>query len=141
MTTRPAPLAPVSWGELLDKITILEIKAARITSAGARANVAHELALLQAVAGPVMVQPGLPALLDDLGRVNLALWGIEDDIRACEAAGDFGPAFIALARSVYLTNDRRAAIKRQINLLLGSDLIEEKFHLPAATSGEASQRT
>ncbi|ARJ70504.1 DUF6165 family protein [Paracoccus contaminans] len=130
--TLPAPLAPVSWGELLDKITILEIKAARIPAPAARANVAQELALLNEIAAPVMPQPGLAPLIEDLRRVNQALWTIEDDIRACEAAGDFGAGFVALARAVYRTNDQRAAIKRQVNALLGSALVEEKFHAPSA---------
>lgn len=128
---RPAPLAPVSWGELLDKITILEIKADRIAGPAARANVDRELALLRQVAAPVLPQPGLAPLLDGLRRVNAALWRIEDDIRAKEAAGDFGAGFIELARAVYLTNDERAALKRQVNALLRSELVEEKYHAPA----------
>ncbi|MFC3631237.1 DUF6165 family protein [Paracoccus angustae] len=128
---RAAPLAPVSWGELLDKITILEIKADRIADPAARANVGRELALLREVAGPVLPQPGLAPLMDGLRRVNLALWDIEDDIRACEAAARFDAQFVALARSVYLTNDERAALKRRINALLRSDLVEEKCHAPA----------
>ena len=125
---RPVPLAPVSWGELLDKITILEIKAERIADPAAHANVVHELALLREVAAPVLPQPDLAPLIDGLRRVNLALWQIEDDIRAREAAGDFGAGFIELARAVYLTNDERAALKRQVNALLRSELVEEKFH-------------
>ena len=132
---RAAPLAPVSWGELLDKITILEIKAERITAAPARANVGRELQLLRQVAAPVMAQPGLAPLLDDLRRVNAALWRIEDDIRAKEAAGDFGAGFVELARSVYLTNDERSAIKRRINDLLQSELVEEKYHAAASNLG------
>lgn len=128
---RAAPMAPVSWGELLDKITILEIKAERITAAPARANVGRELQLLRQVAAPVMAQPGLAPLLDDLRRVNAALWRIEDDIRAKEAAGDFGAGFVELARSVYLTNDERSALKRQVNALLRSELVEEKYHVAA----------
>ena len=125
---RPVPLAPVSWGELLDKITILEIKADRIAGPAARANVNRELTLLREVAAPVLPQPDLAPLIDGLRRVNLALWQIEDDIRAREAAGDFGAGFIELARAVYLTNDERAALKRQVNALLRSELVEEKFH-------------
>src|SRR5690606_7333868 len=117
------PLAPVSWGELLDKITILEIKAARIAEPAARANVARELALLREVAASVTDTPGLAPLLADLAVVNAALWEIEDSIRAKEAAAAFDAEFIALARSVYLTNDRRSALKRQINLLLRSELM------------------
>lgn len=132
---RAAPLAPVSWGELLDKITILEIKAERITDPAARANVGRELALLRQVAAPVMAQQGLSPLLDDLRRVNAALWRIEDDIRACEATSDFGAGFVELARSVYLTNDERSAIKRRINDLLRSELVEEKYHAAASNMG------
>ena len=126
---RAAPLAPVSWGELLDKITILEIKADRIADPAARANVGRELALLREVAAPVLPQPGLAPLVEDLRRVNGALWRIEDDIRAKEAAAQFDSGFIKLARSVYLTNDERAALKREINALLGSELVEEKYHV------------
>jgi len=132
---RAAPLAPVSWGELLDKITILEIKADRITDPSARANVGRELALLRQVAAPVMAQPGLAPLIDHLRRVNAALWRIEDEIRAREAAGDFGADFVELARAVYLTNDERSALKRRINALLRSELIEEKYHAAAPNLG------
>ncbi|MFC3167998.1 DUF6165 family protein [Paracoccus fontiphilus] len=125
---RAAPLAPISWGELLDKITILEIKSARIGDPAARANVDRELALLRDVAAPVLTQPGLGALVEDLRRVNGALWRIEDDIRAKEAAARFDAEFIGLARAVYLTNDERAALKREINVLLRSELVEEKCH-------------
>ncbi|MTE01039.1 hypothetical protein GIY56_12110 [Paracoccus sp. YIM 132242] len=129
----PAPLAPVSWGELLDKITILEIKADRIRDPAARANVGRELELLRAVAAPVLPQPDLAPLVDGLRRVNRALWDIEDAIRAHEAAAQFDADFIALARSVYLTNDERAALKRRINALLRSDLVEEKCHAASRT--------
>ena len=133
---RPAPLAPVSWGELLDKITILEIKATRIPDPAARANVDRELVLLRNVAAPVLPQPDLAALVNGLRRVNLELWQIEDDIRAKEAAVQFDAEFIALARSVYLTNDKRAALKRDINALLQSELVEEKYHV-TTQAGEA----
>lgn len=132
MTATPTlPMAPVSWGELIDKITILEIKAERIAEPAAQANVARELALLRDVAAPVGEQPGLAALVDRLRAVNLALWRIEDDIREKEARAEFDDAFVALARSVYLTNDERAAIKRRINAALRSELVEEKFHAPS----------
>lgn len=128
--TLPAdlPLAPVSWGELLDKITILEIKVARIAAAPARANVARELSLLQAIAAPALARADLAPPLEQLRRVNAALWNIEDAIRLKEAQQDFGAGFVALARSVYRTNDERAAIKRSINNLLGSALVEEKSY-------------
>lgn len=122
-------LTPVSPGELIDKITILRIKCARIAEPGKLANVRRERALLEAVwEGHVAEAPELAALVADLQGVNEALWQIEDDLRDCERDGDFGPRFVALARSVYVTNDRRAALKRAINLALGSGIVEEKSY-------------
>jgi len=122
------PTVPVSWGELLDKLTILAIKRARIAAPAALANVAREQEALAPIAAPALAVDGVAALVADLTRVNEALWAIEDDIRAEDAAGRFGDAFVALARAVYRTNDERAAIKRRINDLLGSDLVEEKSY-------------
>lgn len=122
-------LVPVSWGELLDKITILDIKAERIADAGKRANVERERAALNAVAA-VPMPPAAGALIEGLRGVNAALWDIEDAIRDCERQQDFGPRFVELARSVYRTNDRRAALKRELNDLLGSELVEEKSYQP-----------
>ena len=123
------PYVPVSWGELIDKITILEIKSIRITSATAVANVRLELDLLNEKASQLIIsKPDLLKLKDALVQINEALWEIEDKIRDKEAAGDFGLEFIDLARSVYKTNDHRAAIKREINLLLKSKLMEEKSY-------------
>lgn len=144
MTLEPhtAPLVPVSWGELLDKITILEIKADRIEDAAARANVARELALLREIAAPVLPQPGLAALIEALRSINCALWEIEDAIRARDAAARFDAEFIRLARAVYLTNDERAALKRKINVLLRSVLVEEKsYGRPPAAEPDAGGRT
>ena len=130
-------LVPVSAGELLDKITILQIKVQRIDDPAKRANVAVELVALEAVAaraglgagwGPIAGQEALAAATAELGAVNGELWHIEDRIRDCERAGDFGPGFVELARSVYRTNDRRAALKAQINQLCGSKLVEEKSY-------------
>ena len=126
--TEKLPLAPVSWGELIDKITILEIKCARLTSPGAIANAAKELALLRAIAAPVLAETR--ELTARLKSLNENLWEIEDKIRDKEAAGSFDADFIALARSVYRTNDERGALKKQINLLLKSELIEEKGYKP-----------
>ncbi|MDQ0456177.1 DUF6165 family protein [Rhizobium paknamense] len=123
---------PVSWGELIDKITILQIKVERIADAGKRANVERELALLTERLQPVAAHPGVGAVMGDLKAVNTALWEIEDDIRDCEREGDFGSRFVELARSVYITNDRRAELKRQINVELGSGIIEEKSYKPYA---------
>ncbi len=117
------PLIPVGWGEVLDRISILEIKRHRLNPA-AVVNVERELAVLGAVAIPE--HPGLPELLTALAAVNQRLWTIEDRIREHDARGDFGPGFVALARSVYRENDERGRIKRAINLLIGSNLIEEK---------------
>ena len=122
---------PVAPGELLDKIAILEIKAARIADPTKNANVRVELAALARVRDEAVEASGeLARLSRALREVNEALWDIEDAIRDCEAAAEFGPRFVELARSVYRTNDRRAALKREINLLLGSELIEEKSYAP-----------
>lgn len=122
-------LVPVSWGELLDKITILVIKSERIADAPKRANVVRELdALRQVVAAAGALPESAQPLIDALRGVNEALWDIEDDIRDCERQKDFGPRFVELARSVYHQNDRRAALKRDLNALLGSELVEEKSY-------------
>jgi hypothetical protein len=117
----------VSPGELLDKISILEIKARRITDPAKLRNVQFELEMLrEARDRDVPLTGELTELTTELRLVNELLWDVEDAIRCCERNGDFGPTFIDLARSVYINNDRRAAIKRQINDLLGSRLVEEK---------------
>ncbi len=121
------PLAPVSWGELVDKVTILEIKCSRLTDANALSNVRKELDLLTPLAATAIeTSPELLAEKNRLLFVNKSLWEIEDRIRAKEAERSFDVEFIELARSVYKTNDERAMIKRRINELLGSELIEEK---------------
>ncbi|MEI7709920.1 MAG: DUF6165 family protein [Rhodospirillales bacterium] len=122
--TDTAPTIPVSWGELADKISILEIKCARLRSAAAAANAARELAALSAVLAPVAAS--IAAERAELTAVNTRLWEIEDAIRARESAQDFGPAFVALARSVYRENDERGRIKAAINRALRSVLVEEK---------------
>ena len=122
------PRVPISWGELIDKITILEIKAARLKNPAAIANVNKELSMLASRAELAMQSPELQALKKQLTQVNETLWEIEDNIRAKEAAREFDAGFIALARSVYQRNDERAAIKRKINTLLSSELIEEKSY-------------
>jgi hypothetical protein len=124
-------LAPISAGELVDKVTILRVKAERIGDPAKRANVVKELALLEALAADALPNsPKLVALTAELTEVNAALWDIEDGKRDCERRQDFGPEFIRLARAVYLENDRRAAIKRAINEETGSDLVEEKSYQP-----------
>jgi len=122
-------LVPISPGELIDKITILEIKSERIQDAAKLHNVRTELALLTDTwkASPFSATD-ISADWNGLREVNAKLWDIEDDIREKERAGDFGPGFIELARAVYFTNDVRAAIKRRINTALGSVLVEEKSY-------------
>ena len=117
----------VSAGELVDKITILEIKAERIADPDKLANVHRELRSLTATRREALPSSEeLDELTAELRRINERLWEIEDDIRDCERKSDFGERFIELAREVYRTNDRRAAAKRRINELLGSELVEEK---------------
>lgn len=124
-------LAPVSAGELIDKITILRVKAARIGDPVKTANVQAELALLEETAARELpASPELDRLTAELTEINAALWDIEDGKRDCERRQDFGPAFVALARRVYIDNDRRAAVKRQINVLVGSEIVEEKSYKP-----------
>jgi len=120
---------PVSVGEVLDKITILQIKLAHISDAAKRANIQNELdALLPLVAGDAFTTDQMQALMAELKSVNEALWDIEDDIREKEAAKSFDAEFIRLARAGYITNDKRAEIKKQINLATGSALVEEKSY-------------
>ena len=119
----------LSPGELVDKITILEIKAARIADPAKLANVRFELGVLDAVRGEAIpASAELDRLATDLRAVNTRLWDIEDEIRDCERNRNFGDRFIGLARAVYHTNDRRADIKRRINDLLGARIVEEKSY-------------
>jgi RNA binding exosome subunit len=121
--------APVSFGELIDKITILEIKSERMTDAAKLANVRDELELLSALwqRDPAS-STDISAERAELKRINEALWEIEDEIRLKERDQAFDARFIELARAVYHTNDKRAAVKRAINLKLGSRLVEEKSY-------------
>ena len=124
-------LVPLSPGELLDKITILRIKAQRIENAGKLANVRRELALLEQYWSQAVAAPNeLAADEAALGRVNAELWDIEDRIREHEAQRRFDAGFIELARAVYLSNDERAAIKHRVNLKLKSAIVEEKSYQP-----------
>lgn len=122
-------LVPTAPGELIDKLTILRLKSEKITDGAKLKNVKHEMAVLSATAtDAIEMSDALKALWDALYAVNADLWVIEDDIRAFEAKADFGPGFIALARAVYVTNDERARLKKEINLLLGSQIVEEKSY-------------
>lgn len=122
-------MVEVSWGELLDKVTILQIKEERIQDAAKVANVRKELAALAREHQRALeMNPAVPGLMAELKRINEALWEIEDEIRDWERRKDFGARFIELARAVYVTNDERAAVKRQLNDALGSELVEEKSY-------------
>jgi hypothetical protein len=124
-----APHVQISWGELIDKLTILEIKNERIRAVAAAANIRKELALLRAIAQPALDAYGLISNLSSrLRAVNETLWDVEEHIRAKEALGTFDQKFIELARSVYKLNDERGALKRQISLTLKSELMEEKSY-------------
>jgi hypothetical protein len=123
---RNMPMVALSWGELIDKITILEIKQQRLSSAEAIANVQRELAALNKLVADSAAPEALTALQRALKAVNENLWEIENQIRAKEAQGSFDRQFIELARSVYINNDERAKLKRDINKLLKSEMIEEK---------------
>ena len=123
------PQIPISWGELLDKITILQIKLDNLNSQDALNNVAHELKQLQSILFKYCPEAFKPKLLEaELKRINQQLWDIEDKIRDKERNKSFDAEFIQLARSVYITNDERSRIKKRINETLGSDLIEEKSY-------------
>jgi hypothetical protein len=126
-------MAPISAGELVDKITILRVKAERIGDPAKEANVRKELAMLEAIAAQALpASAEIERLTGELAAVNAALWDIEDGKRDCERRQDFGDRFVQLARSVYVENDRRAAIKRAINEAAGSDIVEEKSYKPYA---------
>ena len=119
----------VAPGELIDKIVILQIKLERMSDPAKLKNVKIEFDTLTAARdAAIPPSPELDALAAELKEVNERLWVIEDDIRDCERAKDFGPRFVELARAVYFTNDRRAEAKRKINDLLGSRIVEEKSY-------------
>ena len=122
-------LVEVAPGELIDKITILEIKLKNIKDETKLANVRREYKILMEIyRANIEETDALRALIDELRDANAKLWDIEDDIRDLERVQDFGDTFVALARSVYRSNDRRAAMKREINVLLNSNIIEEKSY-------------
>ncbi len=120
---------PISTGELLDKMTILQIKLERIHDAEKKANVLKELQeLLQVRENSNLYSPELEAMIGDLKKINENLWDIEDRIREKETEKKFDDEFTELARAVYITNDKRAAVKKSINILTGSALMEEKSY-------------
>ena len=120
---------PISPGELVDKITILEIKKEFINNDNKLKNINHEYDLLMKIyTTQISETDGISELKNKLKEINLELWKIEDDIRDCEREKSFSDTFIELARSVYFTNDRRSKVKLEINLLLNSNLVEEKSY-------------
>lgn len=118
----------VSIGELIDKITILEIKTARIKDPQKLRNIARERDELEGVAKTLELGIAESGIMNDLREVNALLWDVEDAIRECEYTNDFSDRFVELARSVYKYNDRRAQLKKTLNELMGSTLIEEKSY-------------
>ena len=123
------PLVPISWGELIDKITILEIKEVKITSNNALDNIRKELGFLSdIVSNSKGVYDAISLLKNELKEVNLNLWQVEDEIRDKEYSQEFDEQFIRLARSVYRLNDDRANLKKKINETLFSELKEEKSY-------------
>lgn len=124
---------PVAPGELIDKITILAIKRLRITDSEKLAHVEHEYQQLTRVFDSI-IRPDKPLLelQEALRAVNEKIWEVEDNIRDCERRKDFGPSFVELARQVYIKNDHRAALKREINICLASPIVEEKSYSPYA---------
>lgn len=125
------PHIGVSWGELVDKITILEIKSNKLTNETALENVKRELDLIYPkYLSKLNSIKALESLKAELSSVNNELWVIEDQIREKERSKEFDKIFIELARSVYFKNDKRAEIKRKINVILNSEIIEEKSYKP-----------
>ena len=123
------PQIPVSWGELLDKICILEIKKEKVSNQTALLNITEEFEILNNfISNEILANSEVAKLRVELKEVNLNIWNIEAEIRIKEAANDFGDRFIDLARSTYLQNDTRASIKRKINEVLKSEIIEEKIY-------------
>lgn len=123
------PQVEISVGELLDKITILEIKVDRVTDAGGVAHVQEELRVLRRTRDMLQLD-NMIEVVAELRSVNERLWDIEDQLRECERNSDFGPVFVELARSVYKTNDRRAELKRLINVASASHIVEIKSYAP-----------
>jgi hypothetical protein len=121
-------LAPISVGELIDKITILRIKADKIHDGAARDNVRRELDQLLHIRARLELAADLGAAEEQLFAVNLQLWKVEDDVRDLERLGDFGARFVELARSIYRLNDQRSALKRRINAVTSSAIVEEKSY-------------
>ena len=134
------PFIPISWGELLDKITILEIKELKISAIIAKENIRKELKYLLDIANLNKMPEEIQSLKNELKNVNLKLWEIEDGIREKELAGEFDKVFIELARSVYRLNDVRAKTKQSINSFLSSELVEEKSYKDFQIQGNCGEK-
>ena len=123
------PHIPVSWGELFDKISILEIKKENVLNELAMKNITQELELLDKfVSNDILKNRGLMDLRVELKNINQNIWNIEDEIRIKESTHDFEDRFIELARNTYIFNDKRASVKRSINDILNSSIVEEKIY-------------
>ena len=134
MTLKPinallTPHIPVSWGELFDKISILEIKKENVLNELAMKNIIQELELLdKLISDDILNNRGLMDLRVELKNINQNIWNIEDEIRIKESTHDFGDRFIELARNTYIINDKRASVKRSISNILNSLIVEEKIY-------------
>ena len=129
MTDINRVVAEISVGDLVDKITILQIKSERISDATKLANISYELGVLESILERELGGVAeLPQLQQALKAVNERLWVLEDDIRECERLGDFDDKFVTCARDIYRTNDERAALKKQLNEAAGSSIVEEKSY-------------
>lgn len=134
MTLKPinallTPHIPVSWGELFDKISILEIKKENVLNELAMKNIIQELELLdKLISDDILNNRGLMDLRVELKNINQNIWNIEDEIRIKESTHDFGDRFIELARNTYIINDKRASVKRSISNILNSSIVEEKIY-------------
>ena len=125
----PTPNIPVSWGELIDKICILEIKQQNASNELVKTNVSTELVLLNnIITEDIFCDLNIKRLRSKLKKINQNIWDIEDEIRSRESAGDFGKRFIELARNTLKFNDERAKIKKKINIKLNSEIVEEKLY-------------
>ena len=122
-------VAPISVGELIDKITILRIKLDKIRDGAAHENVKREFDQLMHIRARLELAADLTDPEEQLFETNLRLWKVEDDLRDLERLGDFGSRFVELARSVYTLNDRRSALKRRINAVTSSSIVEEKSYI------------
>lgn len=119
---------PISLGELVDKITILQIKTIEIKDESKLKNIRHELNLLTSILDKTGLKQSLTKEINELYAINYKIWNLEDVIRECEKVESFGETFISTARQIYKTNDERSRVKKQINIKFNSDVVEEKSY-------------